>query len=77
MEMMIANHHGKSSSSYEFKKDNGETKKSSKPSKVLTKESMATSTEEPVGNSGKPMLEEKKGSYLREGERKQPTLKKL
>jgi len=37
MEMMIANHRGKLSSSYEFKKDKGETKKSSKPSKASTK----------------------------------------
>jgi len=34
MEMTIANHHGKSPSSYEFKKDKGETKKNSKPSKA-------------------------------------------
>jgi len=34
MKMTIANRHGKSSSSYEFKKDKGETKKSSKPSKA-------------------------------------------
>jgi len=38
MEMMIANPRGKSSSSYEIKKDKGETKKSSKPSKASTKE---------------------------------------
>ena len=38
MEMTIANRRGKSSSSYEIKKDKGETKKSSKPSKASTKE---------------------------------------
>jgi len=48
MEMTIANHRGKSSSSYEIKKDKGETKKSSKPSKVATKETMVTSAEGPV-----------------------------
>ena len=52
MEMTIANHHRKSSSSYEFKKDKGETKKSSKRSKASTKETMATSIEEPVRISG-------------------------
>jgi len=36
MEMTIANHHGKLSFSYKFK-DKRETKKSSKPSKALTK----------------------------------------
>ena len=48
MEMTIANHHSKSSSSYEFKKDKGETKKSSKSSKASTKETMTTSIEKPV-----------------------------
>ena len=45
MEMTIANCRSKSSSSYEFKKDKGETKKSSKPSKASTKETMVTSAE--------------------------------
>jgi len=48
MEMTIANRCGKSSSSYEFKKDKGETKKSSKPSKASTKKTMVTSAEEPI-----------------------------
>ena len=48
MEMTIGNRRSKSSSSYEFKKDKGETKKSSKPSKASTKETMVTSAREPV-----------------------------
>jgi len=48
MKMTIANRRGQSSSSYEFKKDKGETKKSSKPSKASTKETLVTSAEEPV-----------------------------
>jgi len=77
MEMTIANCRSKSSSSYEFKKDKGETKKSSKPSKASTKETMVTSTEELVRISGKPRMEEKKGSSLRDVGRKGPTLKEL
>ena len=34
MEMKITNHQGKSSSIYEFKKDKGDLKKSSKPLKT-------------------------------------------
>ena len=75
--MTIANCRSKSSSSYEFKKDKGETKKSSKPSKASTKETMVTSTEELVRISGKPRMEEKKGSSLRDVGRKGPTLKEL
>jgi len=48
MEMTIPNRRGKSSSSYKFKKDKGEAKKSSKPSKASTKKNMVTSAEEPV-----------------------------
>ena len=40
MEMTIANRCGESAISYEFKKDKAETKKSSKPSKAPTKESI-------------------------------------
>jgi len=77
MEMTIANHHGKSSSSYEFEKDKGETKKSSKPSKASTKETTATSIEKLVRISGKSKPKEKKGSSSRDGGRKRPTLKEL
>ena len=66
MKMTIANRYGKSFSSYEFKKDNDETKKSSNPSKASTKETMVTSAEDLVWISGKPRLEEKKGSSLRD-----------
>ena len=48
MEIMIENHHGKSSSSHEFKKDKGETKKSSMPLKMLIKDTMTTFIKEPV-----------------------------
>jgi len=47
-EMTIANYHGKSPSSYEFKKDKSETKKIFTPSKALTKVTMKTSTRGPV-----------------------------
>jgi len=77
MEMTIANRCGKSSSSYEFKKDKGETKKSSKPSKASTKETMSTSIEKPVRILRKSRPEENKGSSLRDGGRKQPTMKEL
>jgi len=75
--MMIANHRGKLSSSYEFKKDKAETKNSSKPSKALTKETMVAFAEKPVQISRKPRLEENKGSSSRDGGRKRPTLKEL
>jgi len=77
MEMTIANRRNKSSFSYEIKKEKRETKKSSKPSKASMKETMVTSTEGPVRISGKPRLEKKKGSSLRDGGRKRPTLKEL
>ena len=68
--MTIANRRGKLATSYEFKKDKGETKKSSKPSKAPIKESIATFVEEPVRISGKSRPEEKKGSSFRDGGRK-------
>jgi len=77
MEITIANRRDKLSSSYEFKKDKGEAKKGSKPSKGSTKETMVTFVEEPVRISGKPRLEEKKGSSSRDGLRKRPMLKEL
>jgi len=77
MGMTITNRRGKLSSSYKFKKDKGETKKSSKPSKASTKESMATYVEESVWILGRPRLEEKKGSSSRDGGRKPHTLKEF
>ena len=77
MEMTIANRRNKPSSSYEFKKDKGEIKKNSKPSKAPAKESMATSIEEPVRISRKSSPEEKKGAFSRDVGRKRPTLKEL
>jgi len=77
MEMTIANHRSKPSSSYEFKKDKGEIKKNLKPAKEPAKESMATSIEEPVKIAGKCRPKENKGASLRDVGRKRPTLKEL
>jgi len=77
MEMIIPNRCDKSSSSYEFKKDKGQTKKSSKPSKASTKDTMTTSIEKLVRILGKSRSEEKKGSSSRDEGRKRPTLKEL
>ena len=77
MEMTIANRCSKSSSLSEFKKDKGEIKKSSKPSKAPANKSMATFVEEPVRISGKSRPEGKKGAPLRDVGRKRPTLKEL
>jgi len=75
IEMKIANRRCKSAISYEFKKDKGETKKSSKPSKAPIKESMASSAEEPIWILGKSRPEEKKGSSFMDGRRKRHMLK--
>jgi len=48
MKMTIVNRCDKLATSYEFKKDKGEIKKSYTPLKALTKESIATSAEELV-----------------------------
>jgi len=74
MEMMIANCCGKLSSTYEFKKDKGDSKRSSKPSKTSTKEDMTISTGEPMRILKKSMLEGKKTSYPKEMAKKGPTL---
>jgi len=66
LEMTITNHHGKSSSSYEFKIDKSDFKKSSKPPKASTNEAMTVSTREPVRLLGKSKSLEKKASYLKE-----------
>ena len=75
MEMTTANCCGKLSSSYELEMDMGETKKSSKPSKALTKETMVIFAKGPTRISRKLRLKEKKGSSLRDEGRKKPTLK--
>jgi len=77
MEIMIPNHRSKPSSSYEFKKDKGGSKKSSKPPKASTKETMTISTEEPVSISGKSRPEGKKTLFSKEITKKRPTLKEL
>ena len=48
MEMTIANSCSKLSSLYEFKKDNGDSKKSFKPLQASMKETIIVSTEEPM-----------------------------
>jgi len=70
MQMTITNCHGNLSSAYEFMMDEGEIKNSSKPSKASTKETMATSTEQPVRISEKPRAEETKRSSSRDRGRK-------
>jgi len=77
MEMMIANCCSKSSSLYEFTKDKGNSKKSSKPPKASTNETMTISTEEPMRISGKSRPEGKKTSFSKEKTKKRPTLKEL
>jgi len=77
MEMAIANRRSKPSSSYLFKKDKSDSKKSSKPPKASTKETMAIFTEEPVRISGKSRLEGKKTSFSKETTKKRPTLREL
>jgi len=60
MEITIASHRGKSSSSSDARKDKGEFKKNSKSTKSSNKESMTVSTGEPVRISGKPKYENKR-----------------
>jgi len=48
METMIANRDGMSSSTYKFKKDKGNSKKTSKSLKALTNEAMIVSIKEPM-----------------------------
>jgi len=77
MEMAIASCRGKSSSLPDSRKDKGEFKKNPKSSKPSNKESMATSTEEPVRISGKPKCENKKSEFSKDARKKRPTLKEL
>ena len=77
MEMTIASRCGKSSSLHDSRKDKGEFKKNPKPSKPSSKESMATSTGEPVRISGKPKYENKKSEFPKDAGKKRPTLKEL
>jgi len=77
MEMVIANHYDKSFSTYEFKNDKGDFKKSYKPPKDSTKEGLIVSTREPVRILGKPRLQGKKALYSKEMTKKHPMLKDL
>jgi len=63
METTIANRRSKSSSSYEFKKGRGDTKKSFKTSKASTKETIATFVEELVRILGKPGWKKRKDHH--------------
>jgi len=76
MEMTITNRRGKSSSYYKFKKPKGETKRSSKPSKASTKETMTTSVLRNLCEF-QENLRENEGSSSRDRGRKRPTLKDL
>jgi len=75
MEMTITNCHNKSSSSYEFKNDRGYSKKSSKPPKTSTKETMIVFTREPMRIFGKSMPKGNNASSSKELTKKRPTLK--
>jgi len=77
METTIANRRCTPSSSYEFKKDKGDSKKSYKPPKASTNETMTICTEEPMRISGKSRPEGKKTSFSKETIKKRPTLKEL
>ena len=77
MQTTIANHRGKLSSTYEFKKDKGNSKSSSSPPKTSTKEAITISTKEHVRISGKSRPEGKKVLFLKETTKKRPTLKEL
>jgi len=77
MEMTIVSRRGKSSSLPDSRKDKGEFKKNPKSSKPSNKESMATSTGEPVRISRKPKYESKKSEFPKDAGKKRPTLKEL
>jgi len=65
------------SSTYEFKKDKGKLKKSSKPPKDSIKRAVTISTKEPMQISWKSMSKGKKVSYSKETTKKRPTLKEV
>jgi len=74
IEMTIASHRAKSSSSYDSRKHKGELKKDPKS---LNKDSMFVSITEPVWISGKAKYENKKGGFFKDTGNKCPTLKEL
>ena len=77
MEMTIANCYSKLSSSYEFKKDKGDSRKSSKCPKASMKETMTVSTREPMRISRKSRPVKKKTSFYEETTKMHRTLKEL
>jgi len=62
MQMMISNHRGKASPTFEARKDKGNFKKNSKSSKSAIKESMSVTMIKPIRISGKSRVEEKLSS---------------
>ena len=66
IEVKIANHRSKSSSSYELKKEKGNSKKSSNPPKASKKEAMTAPTSEHMWISEKSRPKEKKASYFKD-----------
>ena len=77
MEMTIANSCSKLSSLYEFKKDKGDSKKSSNLSKASTKEAITVSIEQPMRISRKSRPEVKKTPFSKETTKKHLALKEL
>jgi len=77
MEMTIASHRDKSSSSSNSKKHKGEFKKNTKSLKSLNKASMAVSTGKLVRIFNKPKYESKKGGFSKDTGKKHPALKEL
>jgi len=77
MEVMIANRCGNSFYSTESKKDKVEFEKNINFSKGTTKETMSTSTSQPIRIMGKPKLGGKKSLLFKVKTKKCPTLKEL
>jgi len=74
---MIASYCGNSFYSTESNKDKVEFKKNVKFFKNTTKETISTSTSQPIRILGKPKLEDKKSSSFKDATRRHPTLKEL
>jgi len=77
MEMTIANHRTKTSSTLEARKEKGDFKKTFKSSKSSTEESMSVLTSEPIRILGKQRVEERPRPSMKEAGKKHPTLKEL
>jgi len=77
MEMMIANHYGKASPTFEARKDKCDLKKNSKYPNSLTKESMSVTTTELIQISEKSRAEEKQHPLMKDAGKKRPALKEF